>query len=340
MITIDGSQGEGGGQILRSSLALSAITGQAFRIENIRAGRPKPGLMRQHLACVQAAEAICGAEVVGAELGSTVLTFVPGAIRAGDYSFAIGTAGSTGLVLQTVLMPLARAGGNSTLRLSGGTHNMLAPPFEFLEQAFLPQVRRMGFVADIMLVRHGFHPAGGGEMTAVIGPASGLSPLILEARGEKTVRQATALIANLAEAIGKRELRTVAEGLGWEESEHLLQTVPSSGPGNVLLLSVGFENVVEIVSDFGEMRVTAEQVARRAIGKLDAYLTSNAVVGPCLADQLLLPMAVGLGGRFLTGEPTPHTRSNAEVIERFLGRPIGFEELDQGTWRVTVAAGD
>lgn len=336
MITIDGSQGEGGGQILRSSLALSAITGQKFRIENIRAGRPKPGLMRQHLVCVQAAQAICGAEVEGGELGSTVLTFDPGKIKSGDYSFAIGTAGSTGLVLQTVLMPLALADEVSTIRLSGGTHNMQAPPFEFLDQAFLPQVRRMGFNAQITLSRHGFHPAGGGEMVATTSPSGSLTPLIIENRGEPISSRATALVANLPEAIGNRELRTVAEALGWEESACTLANVASAGPGNVLLLSAGFANVVEIVSGFGAMGVTAEQVARRAIGKLQAYLKSNAVVGPCLADQLLLPMAVGAGGHFLTSEPTDHTRSNAEVIERFLDRRITFSEEGDDLWRISV----
>jgi RNA 3'-terminal phosphate cyclase (ATP) len=336
MITIDGSQGEGGGQILRSSLALSAITGQKFRIENIRAGRPKPGLMRQHLICVQAAQAICGAEVEGGELGSTSLTFDPGKIKAGDYSFAIGTAGSVGLVFQTVLMPLALADAPSTLRLTGGTHNMQAPPFEFLDQVFLPQVRRMGFDADVSLVRHGFHPAGGGEMTARIGPATGVHKLVLEKRGAEVYRSAHAVLSNLAEGIATRELREVCAEPGWAQDHCELRNVEASGPGNVLLLSVAFEHVSEIVAGFGERAVSAEQVARRTLVNLRGYLAESVPVGRSLADQLLLPMAVGAGGYFLTGEPTAHTRSNADVIERFLDRSIAIKEIGGGVWRIAV----
>lgn len=163
LIVIDGSEGEGGGQVLRTSLALSLITGKPFRIENLRAKRDKPGLLRQHLTAVHAAVQVGDAAVEGASLGSTALTFVPRALRAGDYSFAIGTAGSTMLVLQTVLLPLVLAGGSSTLELEGGTHNPSSPPFDFVERAFLPLLRRMGAEIEIELVRPGFHPAGGGR---------------------------------------------------------------------------------------------------------------------------------------------------------------------------------
>src|SRR6185295_18962730 len=159
MLKLDGSVGEGGGQILRTALALSALTGQPFQIDRIRAQRRKPGLMRQHLTAVRAAAEVCQATVAGDSLGSMALSFVPGAVKAGSYSFAVGTAGSATLVLQTVLPPLLVAAGPSTLTIEGGTHNPLAPPFDFLERSFLPLVARMGPQFEARLERWGFYPA-------------------------------------------------------------------------------------------------------------------------------------------------------------------------------------
>lgn len=184
MITIDGSFGEGGGQILRTSLALSLVTGQAFRIQNIRAGRPKPGLLRQHLTAVEAATKVSDGAVDGAALGSKELVFKPGKVTPGDYRFAVGTAGSATLVLQTVLPALMLGKQTSRLTLEGGTHNSHAPPFDFLQRAFLPLLCRMGPEINVKLERHGFFPAGGGRFTVDLTPAEKLSPLNLQTRGE------------------------------------------------------------------------------------------------------------------------------------------------------------
>ncbi|HZL36037.1 MAG TPA: RNA 3'-terminal phosphate cyclase [Tepidisphaeraceae bacterium] len=197
LILIDGSQGEGGGQILRSALALSMLTGKPFRIENIRANRNKPGLMRQHLTAVNAAAAVCSANVSGAAIGSRELAFEPGAVRAGEYTFSVGSAGSTTLVLQTVLPPLLVAAGRSTLALEGGTHNIHAPPVDFLEYAFLPLVNRMGPRVSVTLERAGFYPAGGGRILAAIEPAEKLSPISILERGEIHHRMAKAICAGL-----------------------------------------------------------------------------------------------------------------------------------------------
>ncbi|MEG2031741.1 MAG: RNA 3'-terminal phosphate cyclase, partial [Janthinobacterium sp.] len=156
MIEIDGAQGEGGGQILRSALSLSMITGQPFRLTNIRAGREKPGLLRQHLLAVQAAAAICGARTTPVALRAASLEFVPGAIRGGDYRFAIGSAGSCTLVLQTLLPALLHADGPSTVRISGGTHNAMAPPVHFLQRAYGRIMEKMGARIEIELPRFGF----------------------------------------------------------------------------------------------------------------------------------------------------------------------------------------
>src|SRR6185503_15943515 len=184
MITIDGSQGEGGGQILRTSLTLSLVTGQPFRLENIRAGRQKPGLLRQHLTAVEAARTVGTAEVNGATPGSRTLEFRPGTVTPGNYRFAVGTAGSATLVLQTILPPLLTASGVSTLTLEGGTHNPYAPPFDFLARCFVPLIQRMGPRIDLEMGRPGFYPAGGGKFQARIEPVKRLARFDLMTRGE------------------------------------------------------------------------------------------------------------------------------------------------------------
>jgi len=217
MITIDGSFGEGGGQILRTSLGLSLITGKPFNIKNIRAGRKKPGLLRQHLTATNAATEIGNAKVAGDQMGSTELVFEPGEVAPGAYNYAIGTAGSATLVLQTVLPALLTAGETSVLTLEGGTHNPFAPPFDFLEKAFLPLVSRMGPKVQAKLLCPGFYPAGGGKFTVTVHPAAKLAPFDLHERGEIKRRTARALVANLPTDIARRELAVIGKKLSWDE---------------------------------------------------------------------------------------------------------------------------
>lgn len=218
MFTIDGSAGEGGGQILRSSLALSLITGEPVKVGAIRKGRARPGLMRQHLAAVKAAAEIGQGEVSGAELGSKEIVFRPGQVRPGDYTFRIGTAGSTTLVLQTVLPALLRASGPSSITLEGGTDNPMAPPFDFLAQAYLPLVRRMGPAVSIALEARGFFPAGGGRFRVDITPGAQLARLDLLERGEVLRKRVTAIVANLPASVAMREIAAASALLGWDRS--------------------------------------------------------------------------------------------------------------------------
>lgn len=330
MIHIDGSEGEGGGQVLRNACALSLVTGQPFRITNIRGRREKPGLMRQHLTAIEAACALGGAECEGLELRSSEITFRPGAVQAGDYSFAVGTAGSTGLVLQTVLMPLLIADGPSRLTLDGGTHNMMAPPFEFIARAFLPVLNRMGPRVEARLVRHGFYPKGGGRIEVDIAPAP-LQPIDCLERGAPLGVSATALIAGLPLEIAEREIAIVRERLGWSEREAYCRELPAElGPGNALLLEARFEHVTEIVTGFGKLGVSAESLAKTAAQRMAGYLASPAFAGPYLADQLLLPFALAGGGSFTTVKPSQHARTAADVIARFTGRRFVFAQRDDG----------
>jgi RNA 3'-terminal phosphate cyclase (ATP) len=337
MILIDGSFGEGGGQILRTALSLSLITQKPFRLEKIRAGRKNPGLLRQHLTAVNAAAEVGLAELSGANLGSQQLTFQPQTIRGGRYHFAIGSAGSVTLVLQTVLPALLLADDQSALTLEGGTHNPFAPPFDYLEKAFLPIIRRMGARVAVQLERYGFYPAGGGKFSVEIEPCAKLKRLNLCERGNLLSQSATALVANLPRHIAERELQTVRRKLEWQESDlHVEETRNSNGPGNVLMIEVEYEHVREIFTAFGEKNVRAEVVAERAAKEARAYLKTDAPVGEHLADQLLLPMAIGEGGSFLTVKPSLHTTTNIEVIKKFLDMETKVEELDDKVWKIEV----
>lgn len=335
MITLDGSIGEGGGQVLRSALSLSLVTGQPFVIERIRAARSKPGLQRQHLTAVLAAAEIGTARVEGAELGSLRLVFKPGRIRAGDHAFAIGTAGSTTLVLQTLIPALLRADGPSTLRLSGGTHNPLAPPFEFLVRCYGRALAAMGAGVQFQLVRHGFLPAGGGTIAVALGPAT-LLPLTLLQREPAGLPRARALLSQLPAQIGERELAVVRRRLGVHREQCHVEQVEAQCPGNMLLLEFPGRVVDEVIAVPGERGVPAEQVAEQACERALAFLASGAPVGEHLADQLLLPLALAGGGAFRTMAPSLHTTTNVQVIERFL--PVRFTLREDGGSQVVEVA--
>ncbi len=336
--TIDGSQGEGGGQILRTTLALSVLTGEPIRLENIRARRKRPGLLRQHLTAVRAAAAVGGATLDGAELGAATLTFEPHGIYPGHHHFDVGTAGSATLVLQTILPPLAVADGPSEVVIGGGTHNSMAPPFDFLARSFAPQLREMGVGLELELTRHGFYPAGGGQLVARITPAAGgqLRPLELTERGPELSRQATAVLSKLPRHIARRELDRVREVMGWPEAALATETVASPGPGNVLMLEVAFAATTILVTGFGRRGVPAERVAELALNELRATLDAEVPVCEHLADQLLLPFALAGGGRLRTVQPSLHSRTNADVIRDLIGVATRFEQRDDGLWDVVV----
>jgi RNA 3'-terminal phosphate cyclase (ATP) len=337
-LVIDGSQGEGGGQILRSALSLSVLQQRPIRIERIRAGRAKPGLMRQHLMCVKAAAAISAADVRGAEPGSTTLDFTPNVLVGGSHHFAIGTAGSAMLVLQTVLPPLLRADAPSRITIEGGTHNMLAPSTSFIARCFLPLLARMGADVALEVERVGLFPAGGGRIVATIRPSS-LRPIALEERGERRGIGAEALVAAVPEHVALREITRIADRFHLRR-EHIshVNLGNRTGPGNVLSVWAEHDHVSELATAYGERGVSAETVADRAADALQAWIDSGAVVGEHLADQLLLPMLLAGGGRFVCGEVSGHLATNAALIRRFDAAAVTIEAFGAGTHRVDVAA--
>ncbi|WP_417068920.1 RNA 3'-terminal phosphate cyclase [Niveibacterium terrae] len=338
MVELDGSQGEGGGQILRTALTLSMITGIPFRIERIRAKRRKPGLLRQHLTAVNAAAQICGAQVQGAEPGSLSLTFTPGTIRSGDYRYAIGTAGSCTLVLQTVLPALWFADAPSTVRVSGGTHNSAAPPADFLQRAWLPLMQRMGVDMELELLRHGFYPAGGGELRARVQPLKTLHPLHLSERGELLQARATAVVAGVSGDVAARELDALNEELAGALGEVAgeIRGLPSrEGPGNALLLELQYAGATELFTAFGEKGLPAQTVASRLAREVLAFHRSGAPIGEHLADQLLLPMALSGGGSFRISTLSSHLQTNMKVIETFLPAEISTT-AEMGAYRINI----
>lgn len=337
-VAIDGSLGEGGGQILRSALALSLLTGRPLRIEKIRAGRKVPGLLRQHLTAVEAAAAVGAAAVEGAAIGSRELRFVPGGIRPGEHRFSVGTAGSATLVLQTVLPALGLAGAPSRLVLEGGTHNPFAPPFDFLAKTFLPILARMGVEVEARLERPGFYPAGGGRMEVRVRPAPRFRRVEILERGAVRRKRARALVARLPRHIGEREVRAVAAILGLSRGDFEVEEVrDSAGPGNVVLVEIECERATEVFSAFGERGVPAEAVGEKAAREALRYLEAGVPVGEHLADQLLLPMALAGGGAFRTLAPTAHARTNAEVLRAFLEVEVRFEEERPDAFLVQVS---
>ncbi len=322
--------------MLRTALSLSMVTGQPFRMVNIRGKRRKPGLMRQHLTCVNAACLVSDGTADDAEINSTEIVFHPGKPRGGNYQFAIGTAGSTSLLFQTLLPALLHADGPSTLRLEGGTHNPLAPPFEFLDHVFLPALRKMGADATITLVERGFAPVGGGVIECVIQPCVKLEPLELHDRGELKSLNLRVPIRNLNPNIADRILKAaLAEFPCADASVEILNAGP--GRGVVCLYEAAFENSSELVSTFGETNVTAEQVGRRAGKSMHNFIGCDVPVCRHLADQLLLPLALAGSGGFTTMVPDDHVRTNIAVIEKFLPVRLVVESGDRGKQVIRVS---
>jgi RNA 3'-terminal phosphate cyclase (ATP) len=290
---------------------------------------------------VRAAAAIGQAKVKGAELYSSELIFSPSGIIGGDYCFDIGTAGSTSLVLQTVLLPLLMADRPSRLELHGGTHNPLAPSFEFLQQAFLPLLARMGAQVEVHLLRPGYFPVGAGEVMVTIHPCGRLKPLILERRGKIRRISAVATLSRLPEHIAERELRVVAEGLGLGDDQlQITREDRARCAGNALQVTVQSENCTDLFCVIGQRGLAAEVVAERVVGQVRRYLAADVPVGTCLADQLLLPLALAGGGSFVTLAPDRHTPTNIEVICRFLPIPIVTRELGHDRWRIEIGRPD
>jgi len=348
ILVIDGSYGEGGGQVLRTALSLAALLSRPVRLVNIRAGRRKPGLQAQHLTGVRAVGRICAADAEGVKLGSQELTFIPRtAPRAGLYTFDVaearkgGSAGAASLVFQTVLLPLALARGQSRLTIRGGTHVEWSPPFDYLKRVYLPTLARMGVRAKVHLKRWGWYPLGGGEMTAVIKGTGGrgatedemnlrcLKGLTLTERGRLLRVRGLSATSNLPRHIARRQQRRAVQVLrehGLNPRIEIVDNAPSKGQGTVVFLWADFENVVAGFTSYGRLGKPAEQVAEEACREFLSYYDSGAALDPHLADQVILPLALAAGeSTFTTCQITEHLLTNVWVVEQFLGPRFKIE---------------
>jgi len=345
LVSIEGSWGEGGGQILRTSLTLSLLTGRPLHIWNIRAGRPKPGLRAQHLVATRAAATVCGGEVTGDEVGSTEVRLVPKSLSAGRYHFRIATAGAASLVLQTIVPALGLAGGDSTVTVVGGTHVPWAPTFDYLARHWAQLLKRLGLTVRLVLERAGFFPKGGGIVRAEI--AGGWSPKAMTAteRGELINAGGVSLVGGLPRAIAARQAGELERGLfrlGFADAParpaiDILEP-PAVGAGTAVFVEVVFSHGRGAFTALGRPGKPAEQVGREAVAELSRFLKTDAAFDYHLADQLLLPLALADGdSRFTTSAVSEHLLTNAHVVNLFLGEVVRVEgEVGKpGTVRVS-----
>lgn len=323
---IDGSYGEGGGQILRTSLSLAALTGRPLKLVNIRGKRKKPGLRPQHLTGVKACAAVSGAKVADARLGKQNLTFKPKEISGGSYNFRIPTAGAATLVLQAILPPLWKAKGESSLLVGGGTHVPWSPPFHYLAEVFVPTLDRLGFTGEIQISRWGWYPKGGGEIEASLRSCNPSGSIILD-RPFKLKRvtgiSASSRLPEHVRVRQKRQLLLRFEKAGID-AEIGLMDVPALNPGSLVFLCAQGGESVAGFSSLGARGKRAERVADEAANALFQFLDSEAALDHYLADQILIYLAITPGEhRFTTSKITRHLLTNTWVIEQFL--PVHFE---------------
>lgn len=340
MIEIDGSEGEGGGQILRSALALSILTGRQFKLINIRARRPKPGLAPQHLACVRAAANICSGQYKGGTIGSSVVVFEPGECKSGQYFLGVNTAGATPLILHTVYLPLAlRGAGESRLTITGGTHVKAAPCYHYLETTWAGFLRNMDIEIDLEMVRPGFYPRGGGEIRATIRPCAEVRPLHLTTSPVLTTAGGFGAVADLPESISKNMVRRLTHKLKMAGVEsHIPQETWANGPGAVAGVLFRQAPVPPLFFALGERGKPAEAVADEAIEQAIAFKESGCPVDPHAADQILLPLAFATApSEYRTSEVTQHLLTNIETVRRFVERKITCDGTvgSKGTVRVS-----
>ncbi len=342
MIELDGSEGEGGGQILRSALALSILTRRPFKIVNIRANRSKPGLQPQHLMCVRAAATISGAHYKGGSVGSSVLYFEPHDVKAGAYSFSIGTAGATSLVLHTVYLPLALRGETlSEVTITGGTHNQHAPCYHFLETTWAAYLARLGIRVELEMVRPGFYPRGGGEIRAVVHPCSRIKGISLLNCPELTTAGGLSAYAGLPESVGKRQSRRLAVRMKSAGIEPYIPVTEweAANPGSVAAVIFRQAPVPALFFGLGERGKPAERVADEAADEAIAFREARAPVDPHSADQLLLPLAFSEdASAYRTSEITRHTTTNMESVRKFVDRSMEIEQGDGKSGVIRIAA--
>lgn len=339
-IQIDGSYGEGGGQILRTALALSAITARPVTIYNIRAKRKNPGLRPQHLKGGQLLAKITGARTTGFETGSRKITFAPTTIKPDKYSLDVASAGAISLVLQTVIPPLVFARGSSHLTLIGGTHVNWAPPFHYLTEVLFPTLKKMGIEIRATLKRWGWYPKGGGEAEVDIQPCHKIRPVELVERGRLKELKGISVAGNLSLSIAERQAesasREIKKSLGLNCNFEIVDKVECVERGSFIFIKAVFENAVAGFSALGERRKPAEKVGKECAEKLAGHLKSKGCIDPHLADQLLIFTAIADGSsKLTTSRITQHMKTSAWVCQKFKNAKILIAS-DEGRAKIEI----
>jgi len=338
-LKIDGNYGEGGGQILRSALALSCVLQKEIEIYNIRKGRKVPGLQAQHLTCVRAAQAISEAEVEGDTLQSQVLRFSPKKIKGGDLFLDVGTAGSVCLVLQSILIPLSLAFAPSELRIKGGTHVPFSPPVTYFQKILFPMLNRLGLSFSMEIKRWGWYPKGGGEVICEVRPVEKIKSLNLIERGKLLKLSGLSAVSNLPLSIAQRQKQEAERIL--KENNFELQTeildAPSIGKGTSFFLEADFENSFAGFSSLGAIGKRAEQVADEACKDFLDYVKTSAVVEEHLADQLIPFLALAQGeSNFSVSKISQHLLTNIWITQQFLPVKIEVEGKENQPGKVKI----
>jgi RNA 3'-terminal phosphate cyclase (ATP) len=341
LILIDGAIGEGGGQVLRTSLALSVLLLKPFEMINIRANRPNPGIQPQHLKAIESSALISDAVVEGAYLKSNRIRFYPSRIKFGNFKFDIGTAGSTSLVLQTLYLPLSFSDGTSTLVIIGGTHVAWSPTFDYIKNCWVYFMERIGLKIKVEMKKAGFYPHGGGEIKAVISPTQGIKPIKLVERGKLSKIQIYSAHTNLTDEVAQRQAKAAEKVLKkYGDVEVIVDELKSHSKNTTIAITGVFENTVCCYTNLGERGKRAEIVAEEACEKFIRFISSGAVIDEHMADQILLPLSIADGvSEFTTPRITNHLLTNIETIKKFLEVDFEIEELGN-SFKVKIKPGD
>ena len=317
-IKIDGSFGEGGGQVLRTALSLSCVTGYGLHLFNIRKGRKRPGLMPQHLTCINAASKITDATVSDNEKGSSELTFVPGKIKSGSYFFDIKTAGSCSLVLQALIPPLVFGNRDSEIKIKGGTHVPFSPTYDYIAWVFLPMLQTLGIRVDPQIINYGYYPNGGGEVMFRIFPALKVNSMDLSERRELVYLHGYSSVSRLPMSIAERQKDSLIKALP-AAAEIKTFEAPSPGTGTSVFLKAEYENSFAGFSSLGKIGKPAEKVGEEAARQFNDFNATSASIDPYLADQIVIYLSLARDtSSFTTSRITKHLITNLWVIENFL----------------------
>jgi RNA 3'-phosphate cyclase len=331
MIVVDGAVGEGGGQILRTAIALSAVAREPVTVTNIRANRPTPGLSPGHVTSVEAVAALCDARVDGLHRGSRRISFHPGELLGGDFRFDIGTAGSISLVMQCCLLPALLSKSPVTMTLTGGTDVKWSPPMDYMVRVHIPVIGKLGAACEAKVLSRGFYPEGGGEVRLETSPSGRLLGTNMTAPGKVRMISGAAFSQNLPEHVVTRMRHSAMKKLVMfpavkVESER--STGTSAGAG--VLLVADCENTVLGASALGERGVRAETLGEGCADDLIEIVSSGAAIDENMLDQILPYMAVAEGPSTVLAESiTEHARTNMLVIEHILGRRFSVNEVDK-----------